>query len=247
MGIIFGVLSLLFFMLAIVGIFKPSILKQQKRSQAFAVGITAGVFCIGAGMYADGIYLFWDAIWFSLPLFIVLIAISSSGKTKNIEQGQQQTKIDLTQANNIKKNKQSPLQQAVFDMNERHTQRQSDHPRATIQSARQEKDSKRSFDPSFKDWESTLTTLWAGDTTDVEFTYNNKKGDSTRRKVTVDEVLFGTNGEYYIKGYCHVRAEQRTFKVNNITTKIKVGNKRYEFDDWCEQKLGIDPDDLYRF
>ncbi|MGU5526595.1 WYL domain-containing protein [Aeromonas caviae] len=101
------------------------------------------------------------------------------------------------------------------------------------------------FDPSFKSWESELTTAWAGDTDDIEFTYVNKKGERTRRSVTVEELLYNESMEFYIKGYCHARGEQRTFKADNIDTKIKVGSQQLDFDDWCERKLGIDLYDLY--
>ncbi|QJT21671.1 WYL domain-containing protein [Aeromonas media] len=223
MGIFFGLLAFVFLILAVVGLFKPAVLNQRKRIHALFVGITASIFCIGAGMYADGDFSFWDAFWFSLPLLITLGAINP---------------VSLPSA-------PKTLEQTVFDANEANKQPQASRP--PRQEPRSERGGARrpAFDPSFKSWESNLTTLWAGDTTDIEFTYINKKGEKTRRKVTVDEILYNGDGEHYIKGYCHVRSETRTFKVSNIDTMIKVGNKRFDFDDWCEVKLGIDIYDMY--
>ncbi|WP_421196688.1 WYL domain-containing protein [Aeromonas enteropelogenes] len=223
MGTLLAILSFVFLILAVVGLFKPSVLWQKKRISALVVGFTASVCCIGLGMYADGRFMFWDAFWFSLPLIITLLTI------------------------NKPTHKAAPktLAQTVFDANEANKQAQASRP------SRQEPRSgsgyarRPAFDPSFKSWESTLTTVWAGDTDDIEFTYINKKRERTRRRVTVDEVLMGNGSGFYIKGYCHVRGEQRTFNTDNIDTKIKVGSQRFEFDDWCERKLGIDLYDLY--
>lgn len=35
---------------------------------------------------------------------------------------------------------------------------------------------------------------------------------------------------------------RETFKVENIETQFKVGSKRYEFEDWCEDVLGLPPE-----
>lgn len=223
MGTLLGILSFVFLILAVVGLFKPSVLWQKKRISALVIGFTASVCCIGLGMYADGRFMFWDAFWFALPLIITLLTI------------------------NKPTHKAAPktLAQTVFDANEENKQAQASRP--SWQEPRSGSGSARrpAFDPSFKSWESTLTTVWAGDTDDIEFTYINKKHERTRRRVTVDEVLMDNGSGFYIKGYCHVRGEQRTFNTDNIDTKIKVGSQRFEFDDWCERKLGIDLYDLY--
>ena len=32
----------------------------------------------------------------------------------------------------------------------------------------------------------------------------------------------------------------RRERLKNITTKIKAGSKRYEFEEWCEEVLKVD-------
>ncbi|MDX7770950.1 MULTISPECIES: WYL domain-containing protein [Aeromonas] len=91
-------------------------------------------------------------------------------------------------------------------------------------------------------FEQSLTTLWAGYISGVEFTYVSFDGERSRRQVDVEELVFNDRGQFYIRGFCHKRIEQRTFKVRNIETKFKVGSKRYEFDDWCTQVLGLPAD-----
>lgn len=223
MGTLLGILSFVFLILAVVGLFKPSVLWQKKRISALVIGFTSSVCCIGLGMYADGRLMFWDAFWFALPLIITLLTI------------------------NKPTHKAAPktLAQTVFDANESNKQVQASRPPRQEQRSGSGTARRPAFDPSFKNWESTLTTVWAGDTDDIEFTYINKKSERTRRRVTVDEVLMGSGTGFYIKGYCHVRGEQRTFNTDNIDTKIKVGSQRFEFDDWCERKLGIDLYDIY--
>lgn len=218
MGTLLAILSFVFLILAVVGLFKPSVLWQKKRISALVIGFAASVCCIGLGMYADGRFMFWDAFWFALPLIITLLTI------------------------NKPTHKAAPktLAQTVFDANEANKQAQASRPPRQEPRSGSGAARRPAFDPSFKSWESTLTTVWAGDTDDIEFTYINKKRERTRRRVTVDELLMGDGTGFYIKGYCHVRNEDRTFKVSNIDTKIKSGSKRFDFDDWCDQKLGVD-------
>lgn len=94
------------------------------------------------------------------------------------------------------------------------------------------------FDKS--SFDDQLITLWAGDTKDVEFTYESFHGERLRRTVKPTEICFNNNGKFYLKGFCLTRNAPRTFKETNIKTKIKVGSKRYDFDEWCEEVLHID-------
>ncbi|MCS3769292.1 putative DNA-binding transcriptional regulator YafY [Aeromonas hydrophila] len=94
---------------------------------------------------------------------------------------------------------------------------------------------------NLRKFENDLTTMWAGDTKPVEFTYVASDGDRTRRTVKVDEVSFNSKGQFYLSGICLVRNDRRTFKVDNIETKLKVGSKRYDFEEWCVEMLDILP------
>ncbi|CAJ1760360.1 hypothetical protein LMCDFJHI_00131 [Aeromonas salmonicida] len=90
-------------------------------------------------------------------------------------------------------------------------------------------------------FEDSLTVMWAGDTKPVEFTYVDREGDRTRRTLKVEEVSFNDRGQFYLRGICLSRNERRTFKVDNIATKLKVGSKRYDFEEWCVELLDILP------
>lgn len=103
-----------------------------------------------------------------------------------------------------------------------------------VKSAKPHGDSLKKFDDS-------LTTLWAGRTNPIEFSYVSRGGDRTRRKIRVDEVSFDSKGSFYLIGVCFLRSERRTFKVDNISSKLKVGPRRYDFEEWCVEILGISP------
>lgn len=94
---------------------------------------------------------------------------------------------------------------------------------------------------SLQAFEDSLTVMWAGDTKPIEFTYVDREGDRTRRTLKVEEVSFNDRGQFYLRGICLSRNERRTFKVDNITTKLKVGSNRYDFDEWCVEMLDILP------
>lgn len=94
---------------------------------------------------------------------------------------------------------------------------------------------------SLQAFEDSLTVMWAGDTKPIEFTYVDREGDRTRRTLKVEEVSFNDRGQFYLRGICLSRNERRTFKVDNITTKLKVGSNRYDFDEWSVEMLDILP------
>ncbi len=75
----------------------------------------------------------------------------------------------------------------------------------------------------------------------VEFTYLDFDCERTRRTVEVTEVSFNPKGQFYLRGVCHLRGEHRTFKVDQIQTKLKVGSNRYDFEEWCVEMLDILP------
>ncbi|MGS0691206.1 hypothetical protein [Shewanella sp. 30m-9] len=77
------------------------------------------------------------------------------------------------------------------------------------------------------------TVVWQGSTKDIEFSYADFKGNKTRRKVQVNKVLFDKDKQqFYINGICQERNSERDFKENNISTMIKVGSNRYDFQEW---------------
>jgi len=93
------------------------------------------------------------------------------------------------------------------------------------------------------EFDNQLVTLWTGNTKSIEFTYESFNGEKLRRTINPSEVCFDKSdghNEFYIKGLCLTRNAPRTFKECNITTKIKAGSKRYEFDEWCEDVLKVD-------
>lgn len=95
------------------------------------------------------------------------------------------------------------------------------------------------------DTEQSLTTMWTGDTKPVEFTYADENGGKTRRTVKVDKVTFNSKGFFYLTGLCFEIKESHTFKVDSITTKLKVGSNRYDFEEWCVYMLDILPSEAF--
>jgi hypothetical protein len=75
--------------------------------------------------------------------------------------------------------------------------------------------------------------IWQGNTKDIEFSYTDFKGNKSRRNVSVNKVLFDADSEsFYINGICKSRQAERDFKESNISTMIKVGSNRYDFQEW---------------
>jgi hypothetical protein len=50
---------------------------------------------------------------------------------------------------------------------------------------------------------------------DVEITYQNREGEPSERRITPIH-MYRMNGTYYLKGYCHLRDEGRTFRLDRI-------------------------------
>lgn len=82
--------------------------------------------------------------------------------------------------------------------------------------------------------------VWKGTTKPIEFTYRNFDGEKTRRRVDVNQVLYDSNAdEVYLKGFCHLRNSERSFKVSNIETMLKCGSKRFYWEEWLRWELDI--------
>lgn len=64
-------------------------------------------------------------------------------------------------------------------------------------------------------WEDSRETIIDGINCPVTLKYVNHEGIVTKRDVLVNEV-FSSNSNYYIMGYCSLREQQRTFRVDRI-------------------------------
>lgn len=103
--------------------------------------------------------------------------------------------------------------------------------------AKQPESTPANANPHVAKWEQSLKTVWRGSDV-VEFTYDSSSG-RVRRKVTVNEVLVHPERGIYLRGFCHVRQEERTFHERNIETKILRKSSRHDFDDYLIDVLGI--------
>jgi len=94
---------------------------------------------------------------------------------------------------------------------------------------------------SLNDWKDDTATLWEGRPRKVSFTYkpHHDYKPKERRTVQVKRVLKDGRGYLYLQGLCEKRDEQRTFRIENITTMIMDGGKRYEIPDWLDDKCGV--------
>jgi len=92
---------------------------------------------------------------------------------------------------------------------------------------------------SLDEWKKDLKIIWKGRRT-VEFTYEKFDESKSRRKVDVKQILKDGKNEIYLRGFCHLRKEVRTFNVMNITTKILDKSQRYEVGEWLAFKLNIE-------
>ena len=62
--------------------------------------------------------------------------------------------------------------------------------------------------------------------------------------VTLSSVMVDATGGVYLRGLGHLRNEERTFNLSNITTKILKGSKRYEVEDFLVDVLDIEDEKL---
>ena len=100
------------------------------------------------------------------------------------------------------------------------------------------------YDPgpknSMERWQDGLFSVWEGDE-EITFSYRNNKGHKTRRTLTLNSVLESLEtGNLYLSGFCHLKEEDRIFNVTNISSKITHKGKRYDWEDFIENELGID-------
>jgi WYL domain len=55
----------------------------------------------------------------------------------------------------------------------------------------------------------------------ISFEYLNSDGARSNRTVDVEDIYL-SNGSYYIKGYCNLRNENRTFRVDNMSNIVDL-------------------------
>jgi predicted DNA-binding transcriptional regulator YafY len=66
----------------------------------------------------------------------------------------------------------------------------------------------------------------------IRFFYQSKEGEKPVERVVSPYRLFKRDGSYYVWGLCHLRDEIRRFKVDRITSKVKIlDNSEYEIPD----------------
>jgi len=87
-------------------------------------------------------------------------------------------------------------------------------------------------------WEDNLEILWEGEE-QIAFSYESNDGRKSRRTLTLYRLLRNKNNAVYFRGLCHLRSEERTFADAGITSKITHNGKRYDWEDFVEQRLGV--------
>ncbi|HHF0503378.1 TPA: WYL domain-containing protein [Vibrio antiquarius] len=115
----------------------------------------------------------------------------------------------------------------------------------SITTSTDHEDDWKSYD-SIEAWERDCTPLWTGTTKDIEFSYASSwSKPKERRTLTPHEFGIDGNGRGYVKGICHKSNEQRTFKLDNFETKIKVCSQRFDQNEWIEKYLDLDLYELH--
>lgn len=95
---------------------------------------------------------------------------------------------------------------------------------------------------SLDDWKKDTKVVWqvGGDPLNVEFSYRKwdkieNKSVKERRFVQVEQILTDSRNLFYIRGHCRARDEARTFKMDNIGSKILHKSKRYDQHEFLEK------------
>ena len=81
-------------------------------------------------------------------------------------------------------------------------------------------------DPAPEDEEPHKGKLWTGEKR-IRFSYRTGDVDSNEREVTVYEISTAGSGwsdDIYFKGHCHLRNEERTFRLDRVRYRNKVQN-----------------------
>jgi hypothetical protein len=92
---------------------------------------------------------------------------------------------------------------------------------------------------SINQWSKNLTIVWTGEPHQLTFDYQDSEGGTSNRTVSVEEVLINDSHQFYIKGQCSNRQEQRHFNIERITN-LTINGINTNFYDWCNTTLNID-------
>lgn len=246
MGTLFALLTVLLVLGSFVTAIKPSLIRQRSRFKTFTLCWIAACITALMGSAFDGRGSWFSVFWGIIILLVVYgIFVFFATLIRNIRLSPEarQEKIDELKRKQValvaegrallgKRDGCVPVHsENIFD---------KDNDRLMSDSYNSSK-IKENSGCVIDRFEQSLTVLWAGNKSTVEFTYVSFDGERSRRKVDVDELSFNERGQFYLRGLCHKRQEQRTFKVDNIETQLKVGSKRYEFEDWCSDVIGLSP------
>lgn len=95
------------------------------------------------------------------------------------------------------------------------------------------------FNDSISDFKDSLGIVWTEDPLDIEFSYIDSSGNRTRRCILLHEVLINKNSDPYFYGLCFDVGDNRLFKVDRITSKIKHKSSRYEVSEFFDEVLEL--------
>lgn len=102
-----------------------------------------------------------------------------------------------------------------------------------------------------KEWDKGCRYVASGLNIPIGFEYRNGQGDTSRRKMNVHHFIDHVDGIRYVRGLCHARNEERTFRENRMSEvmELQTGeiHKRPSsfFDKYClfdtpeKQKLQV--------
>jgi len=99
---------------------------------------------------------------------------------------------------------------------------------------------KATEESSLTKWMNSLQLVSNGMGETIEFTYESRDGERSRRVIDLHAILQSANERMYLSGHCHTEQDIRTFNIDNITTMIKHKSKRYEVYEYLEDKYGLD-------
>ena len=86
-------------------------------------------------------------------------------------------------------------------------------------------------------WDDTLALLWQG-SFETTFSYRSSaKQERTRRTVTVTSIVRDHKDALYLRGFCHLRNEDRTFALDRITTKLTIDGKKHDALKYIQDKI----------
>lgn len=229
MGTLFAFISLLLMFGSIVAAFKPSLINEESRLKAFVFCWVWAIIATQLGMVFDG-KIGWSDVAITsaiLGVFYVLLTYIIV-KRRIARMPPKERAIKLSQLMN-EPYKSSSLVSRNLDDEDKLPLPQSYTPAETkgVRSVMTERFARG------------LTTLWSGENKLISFEYINSHGEFTQRQVSVDEISFSDIGSFYLSGFCHLRKDNRLFKVDNIQGTMLVDNEQLSFDELLA-RVGVD-------